>query len=436
MKDKWTKTALLALALLLTSGTIMYSALQKTARADRIRLNSMYQRAFYETCELVAGIQSNLKKLSVTENTEKRQELLNEISRQAEGAQSNLSVLPVGVHAVSATMKFVNQMGDYARALSRKLSTRIPFTQSDTEQILTLTDSAADFAYQLNDLLDRYNDGTLRFEEYEFEFPNEAAAAPLNNPAASYPTLLYDGPFSDGAREGEYKNLPAESVTAEQARQALRQFLNDGLTEIRETGMSGGELPCYEFACTYQNYKLIAGVTQKGGKVLYLLPEENEYAQNESVQACMEAAQTFLEARGFPAVTESYHRVYNGIITFNFAPVENEIVLFPDILKVQVSMKEKTIVGFEGNNYYRNHTSREWGDILLTQEQAEERIGSMLTPVRARLTVIPLNSVEKLCHEITATDGNETYLVYIDAFTGVEHVVYQVVQTDEGTLVQ
>ena len=75
------KSLTTAFGALLAAILVMYGATSETARNDRIMLNAVYQRAFYETCELVSGVQSNLKKLSVAGNSRKRLELLSDIAK-------------------------------------------------------------------------------------------------------------------------------------------------------------------------------------------------------------------------------------------------------------------------------------------------------------------------------------------------------------------
>ena len=63
------------------------------------------------------------------------------------------------------------------------------------------------------------------------------------------------------------------------------------------------------------------------------------------------------------------------------------------------------------------------------------RIGGALTAEGARLCVIPENDAEYLCYEIAATDGAGSFLVYIDAMTGVERELMQVVTDGSGSFV-
>ena len=73
----------------------------------------------FRAAELMSGNDNNLDKLFVTGSSARAQDLLGEISRAATAAQNNLDVLPASLSAISESLKFVNQAGDYAAALAR-----------------------------------------------------------------------------------------------------------------------------------------------------------------------------------------------------------------------------------------------------------------------------------------------------------------------------
>ena len=52
------------------------------------RLSAVYQKAFYETCELMEGMSTNLRKLLVTGSAQQEQLLLSEIARQAQARRT------------------------------------------------------------------------------------------------------------------------------------------------------------------------------------------------------------------------------------------------------------------------------------------------------------------------------------------------------------
>ena len=51
------------------------------------------------------------------------------------------------------------------------------------------------------------------------------------------------------------------------------------------------------------------------------------------------------------------------------------------------------------------------------------------------MCVIPYGLSERMCYEVSTTSGSDTYLIYVDAMTGEEVEIMQVVSNGNGTLV-
>src|SRR5699024_6200031 len=172
---------------------------------------------------------------------------------------------------------------------------------------------------------------------------------------------------------------------------------------------------CYEFSVTANGYSMSAGVTKAGAQVLYMLPNEDVTEAVLSDAEGVEAARAFLAARGYGEMHASYFSRYDGILTVNFAAVQDDVVLYPDLVKVQVSLRDGAVIGLEAGGYLRNHVRRDLTLPALSREEAVARLGGRLTAEEARLCVIPENAEEYLCYEIQAQDASGQYLVYIDA---------------------
>ena len=69
-----------------------------------------------------------------------------------------------------------------------------------------------------------------------------------------------------------------------------------------------------------------------------MLPNEDVAEVALPEQQAVEAARAFLAARGYGEMHESYFSRYDGILTVNFAAVQDDVVLYPDLVKVQVSL--------------------------------------------------------------------------------------------------
>lgn len=431
----WQRAGLVMLSMLL-AGVLAFALAQTRALNEaNARVDAMVQKAFYETCELTEGMAVNFRKLLVAGEKGQTQALLNETALQTQGAMSDLALLPLGQETVSATLKFINQAGDFARALSVKLGNGGEISPEDQETLATLSETAAGFSVSLARLLDRYERGEAVFDGAMDETGQESLY-PITQPATEYPVLLYDGPFSDGRGDGEFKALSGlPDVDESEARARLEAFMGQPPSDVRLTGEGSVPVACYEYSLRMGEYRLSAGVTRAGGEVLYILCDSDVGDVNLSTDEAVDAARAFLLARGYGAMELSYMSLFDGILTANFAAVQDGVVLYPDLVKVQVSMRDGAVIGLEPAGYLMNHVTRVIERPGITEAEALGRIGGALRAESARLCVIPENDSEYLCYEIAATDGTDAFLVYIDAMTGVERELMQVVSDGNGAFV-
>ena len=405
------------------------------ALADaKMRIGAVYQKAFYETVQLTGAVASNYKKLTVAGDDARIQSLLGEISRETQGASANLALLPLGEETVSATIKFINQAEDFAESLSERIAAGGSVTETDYETISALSDGAEKFHAAMLALLNRYESGETVFDAEDFAASGDEGLYPIANSVGAYPRLLYDGPFSDAESTGEFEYLKAlPEVNADQARQRLEAFLP--LQNVVFTGESRPEIDCYEFTALSGSTAVSAAVTKNGGMILYILPE---YAVTEAridAAELVERAGAFLREKGFGDMQMSYYSAFEGILTVNFAAVQEGVVLYPELIKLQLSMQDGSIIGMDAEGYLRNHAQRTFPEVIIDAEQAQAKISPKLNAEGAQLCVIPKDGKEYFTWEIRANDGEAGYLVYIDAENGIERDLMQVVSAAQGTLV-
>ena len=433
-KRNWMRAAIVMLSALLASMVILNIAKSEELATAQTRISAVYQKAFYETCELTESISSNYRKLLVAGDNAQMQVLLGEISRQTQGAASNLALLPLGEETISATIKFINQAEDFAETLSTKIAAGDHVSEDDYRAMESLSEGAAAFSVGLSKLLERYERGEAVFDAEDYAATGDETLHPLTSEAGQYPVLLYDGPFSDSATTGNYALLSGKGeITQSEAEARLRAFIP--VDSLSYTGSSHPEVDCYEFRIQSGEYTISAGVTRQGGEILYLLPETGEDEINYTDAELTDIARAFLISRGYGSMEMSYYSSFGGILTINFAATQDGVVLYPDLIKIQLSMKDGRVIGLDAKNYLKNHIRRTIPAPSITAEEAMLRISPRLTAQSARLCVIPQNRAEYLCYEITASDSGSEFLVYVDAQTGVERDLMQIISRNNGTLV-
>ena len=435
------KKGFIVMAVALAAALLVSSVvLQQRVSALTLQVNANYQKSFYETIELMSGIQLNLEKLTVTGSGSQEQALLTTISRQAEGVTSNLSQIPQSDMTLEGSLKFVNQVADIARVLSERIGSGGALTEQDYKLLSDLHATSVQLNQQLMDLLARYDAGEPVFGEGNILLSAATTQAPLeeNNPAVDYPVLLYDGPFSDAQNNQEIKPI-GQPVTQEAAATMLTDFVGkERVKGVTFTGDSQIFSSCYEFVVSLQDGNtLTAGITKAGGHVVYMLPEMSNSEIKLTEGDCIDQGARFLAAHGYENMEVNYWRRLDGILTINYASTQGGVLLYPDMVKLQVSMKDGLVVGIEAVNYLTNHRARVIPEPVVTEADARLRVNQALTIERARRCIIPLDEGEVQCWEIMAAVSNdERYLIYIDTATGAEKTILRIMQDDEGIVTQ
>lgn len=416
----------------------------------RRQLETLYQRALQDAADLVGGISLSLDKQLHAAGEQNAALLCAMLLKQAGEAKAALSSLPAGQEELYGAYRFLSQVGDYALRASREEEE----LQSYQETLIRLHEYAQELQAQLCDIQSRAAFGQLSLadsvkktgrEEKNVPSPfdaeqrlpvQESGFAEIEESFSRYPTLIYDGPFSDHLLEQSpqlTKGRP--TVSRETAREAAAasalcspELLQDGEDER-------SRLPLY----TFKTGETVVGITRDGGFPCYMVDGRTiapEAAVSE--ESARETALRYLAYLGLSSLKETYYETANNILTINFAHYQQGTVCYPDLIKVGVALDTGRVVFFDARGYIMNHHERTLPQSLLSEQQARERVSPLLHVRSSRPALIPTaGKGEAFCYEISAYGtGGEDYLVYINAETGEEEELLKLIHTDSGVLTQ
>ena len=423
----------------------IYLALDYGIQAQRSAqaLEDAYAQRVLETQEHLQAIGLKLGKAPVAADARTQVELLAGISRQADSVVSGLSALPLSHIAMSDTLKFCNQLSEYAMVLALSVAAGQPLTEQETAELVSLESQCALLTGQFATARETMVAESLRLTARPGVFYAEAQAAqrPLEQVAdpdngMDYPSMIYDGAFSDARHYGSPKALGEGRIDQRQAMEAARAFVGEErVRSVEAAPDSGGALASYGVKLTLNDGVVLnAEVTRQGGKMLWMVPEHAAFEPGWTLEECAEAARDFLLDRGYGEMEANHYQVYDGLAVINFVAVQDGVLLYPDLVKVQVRMDTGEVVGLEANNYLMNHTERTGLSPALSGEQALEKASSRLEAGQARLCVIPYREGERLCYEVPGRYEGREYRVYIDALTGEEAEVLMMVDSVGGRM--
>lgn len=141
---------ILAVALLIAFIIIVVYS-YTTQKKYRQSIENNYNMAFCQLVDYVQDVEVYLAKSIISNSAESGAENLTYIWREANLAQTYLSMLPINSNELENTAKFLNQVSDYSYALSRKTINNQQLTQEDLDNL----DKLHDYSLQLENTLNQ-----------------------------------------------------------------------------------------------------------------------------------------------------------------------------------------------------------------------------------------------------------------------------------------
>ena len=155
-----------------------------------------------------------------------------------------------------------------------------------------------------------------------------------------------------------------------------------------------------------------------------------------SLSQARQMAGRFLKDKGYPQMVATYQQHYDGIAVFNFASSQQGVLMYPDLVKVQVSLEDGSIIGLDAKSFIIAHKKRDIRQPEISELEAQKMLNPGFSVKAKRLAIIPTEGgSERLCHEFKGQYAGEDFIVYIDAKTGKEANILKIIHTENGTLV-
>lgn len=436
------------ICVLLIIVAILGFILYKKQREYRQASENSYNLAFYELVGYVQNVEAYLAKSIISSTPEKSADTLTNLWREANLAQSYLSRLPIESQELENTAKFLNQVSDYSYSLSRKNINDEQLSEDDFKNLKDLHSYSIELENTLNQLSADLNEGRLSWGELTNK-GNVAFAQQVDNISKEsfsnleenfheYTGLIYDGAFSEHLTGIEKKGLTGDDIDENEAKEKIEEFI--GKENIKETNSLGfsenATIPVYDFSVNTNDEKNInISISKKGGHVVAMNVNRDIDVEAITEEEANQKGKDFLNSNGFENMKETYYLKQEGIVTVNYAYVQDNVVIYPDLIKVKIALDNGDIMGIETTGYLNNHEKRDISNIKITKEKAKEKLNKNLEIQSEELAIIPTNwKTEILCYEFKGKIDNREFLVYINAENGKEEDILIITNTPNGTL--
>lgn len=409
------------------------------AKYYRQQLENNYQQSLNELSEYMSSIENAASKTIYATSDTMLSQLSSDLWRECSGAKATLGRLPVGELNLETTYKFLSQVGEYSLAITKKTANGEPLTEQERRNLVIL----ADYAQKLNDAVNKVlavysngerivDDNIISTQSLESGINVTSSFEKGNEIFSNYPTLIYDGPFS----EHLLNKLPAmtkdqKEVSRETAQQKIASIKGMNIGELSYNGTDEAVIALYNFSDKYKNYS----VTKYGGYLCSILSSREVKEVKVHREDALATAKKFLEDNGFKNMEATYYADNNGVLIVNFAYKENGILYYTDLIKVGVALDNNEVVSFDARGYISNHKQRTVPEEKYTMEQCAANISDLLTITSGRKVLIPTKTGGEVFayeyHCVSKKDSSEI-LVYVDTQTGKETDILFMLYTDDG----
>ena len=428
-------------------GGLIYVVVNNNKEAKTASQNT-YNMAFYEVVDYVQNVETYLAKSLISSTPEHGAETLTNVWREANLAQAYLSQLPIESQELANTEKFLNQVSDYSYSLSRKNIYNESLSDEDLKNLKDLHNYSVELENTLNQLSDDINSGRIKWDELTNKgttaFAQQVSTSSMDGFSNleenfhQYSGLIYDGAFSEHLTNGEKKGLTGDDIDEETAKQKAIDFIGkDNVKNVENLGFSeNATIPEYNFSVKTNSEESISiSISKKGGHIVYMNSNREVNAESISQEEANSKGKEFLNNHGIMDMKETYYLKQDGIVTINYAYVQNDVVVYSDLIKVKVALDNGEVLGIETTGYLNNHTKRDTSKIKISKESAKKTLNKDLQISSEGMAIIPTEfETEILCYEFKGKVDDKEFLVYINAENGREEDILIITNTPNGTL--
>ncbi len=414
---------IVSLLVILGCVLVAYYQVNKTSKQNSNTLEGVYTSSYYSMVDNVNNLAVDLAKYPNLTTTQAKLNTMQDMMVDCNYILGGLSVLPINQENVVAATKFFNQINGVCEAYSAALYKGENLTQ---EQEL-LFDKIALVLGKIKANLNKQNygmyDTNFNFVDssiFDKTGMNELSASmgDMTSSSIEYPAMIFDGPFSTALETKQVKGLPKEEIGKEDAQKYLTDTVFKGRkVKVEFEKETGGDIATYDFKVVTTDKKFSAQVSKRGGLLITLSGYAVSGDATMKSEQATEMAKTFANNIGFDSMQAVWLEVHDNVAYVNLAPQKNDIIYYPDLVKIKVDLTAQDIIGVEAVNYALNHMDRDV-EFNVSESEAEKLLGFDYEILKTSKTVIRLDSGKEIAaYEFMLDRINGMYFYYIDANT-------------------
>lgn len=451
-KKIWEKrnphTVKVLIALFIVFSVLFGSSMFQKYNITKNELNDFNNRALYELIDYNKNVEVLLSKTMITSTPDQSAQILADVWKQASLAKDNLSSLSLPQDVIATTANYYSQTSDYSYNLMRQTINGGKLTKEQYDSLSLLHDYSVKVNEVLMNIYEQSSEKNINWDNIKRKAERDLSnAIPVNTQSfgglvktmQDYAGLIYDGAFSNHIKTQKPKDLTDNVVTVSQAKDNMMKYLDESkIDKVEYLGETQGNIITYSFKITYKDMKdnqINIDMTKNDGKILWMVYDRKVENNNVSIEDAKGYAKKYLDNVGFKDMKDTYYTIQDNMMTINFAYVQDTVICYPDLIKVKVALDNGEICGIETEGYLFNHTKRIIQTPKLSITDAKNIISSNIKIENSSMAIIPTEwHDEVLTYEFKGKQGDRSFLIYINANTGIEEKILLIVDSQNGVL--
>jgi spore germination protein len=432
------RTIIIALLAVVVVGTGYWGYTEHQEKnAVLIQAENNYQRAFHDLSYQVDLLHDKIGATLAMNSRSSLSPTLAEVWQVAANAQTDVGQLPLTLLPFNKTEEFLANIAQFSyRTAIRDLENE-PLSDKEYETLQVLYENSKDIQNELRSVQNKVLENNLRWMDVELALASQET--PMDNTiidgfetveksAGEFAEVDFGPGVNVGDDDDEFRYVEGEELSEEEAVNRAKEFLNiEGSPDIKITESGKGADNGF-YSVTIQpkdeQAEINMDITKKGGYPIWLIQNKQITEKNISLNEASEIATKYLKDHEFDDVEMFESAQYDHVGVFTFVASKDDVRIYPDAIRVKVSLDEGDIIGLSARDYLASHHTRDIPKPSINLEEALKEVNSKVKVMENRLAVIENDLGEEvLTYEILGTINNDTYRIFINAEDGREEKV-------------
>lgn len=389
-----------------------------------------YRSTMYELTGIMEHVDDDLDRIRVSASPVQQSRILTDLLVQARLAEMDVEKLPMEAETGRNVTVFINRTAMECERMLSKLRNGEELSKADQEKLESLYQKNHAIRQELDKLTMNMTDKDLMEFVKDGAGSIKAALERLEQSTIEENRMKIENKIKKTMGAGtqrkqesaQDKNKKAH-IEAAKAEELCEKYFTE--YKIKDFQCVGETVGSGYAAYNVQGYDdkgtlLFAEISQENGALLRFDFYEDCMEDTFDIRNAERIAEEFLEKLGYDDMEVVRLRENGSTTDFTFVYEDDDVVYYPDEIRVKVCRTRGVVSGFDATKYLQNHGDRVEPNVKITLAEAYGKLREELSVEASRLAVVKTARGERTAYEFLCSYQDKSYFVFLDAVTGEE----------------